>query len=160
MRTITISNISVVVNKLIRLQGLDEIGLCTSTRWSPGTWQLLLMFHLDRVNRLPEQTQRRVYGCAAPAQRRGGGSVKIFHRGVSPSKKFEHSYYVYRTRSVIRIDKQSSLRRTPSLLRILHTPHSNHIYTQTIRALSVAEAPYFNITWQPGYLVIGTSHPY
>src|SRR6266700_7885017 len=67
-------------------RGLDEIGLCTSTRWSPGTWQLLLMFHLDRVNRLPEQTQRRVYGCAAPAQRRSGGGVKIFHWGVSPSK--------------------------------------------------------------------------
>ena len=61
------------------------------------------MFHLDRVNRLPEQTQRRVYGCAAPAQRRGGGGggVKIFHWGVSPSKKFKHSYYVYHTRSVI-----------------------------------------------------------
>ena len=44
------------------------------------------MFHLDRVNRLPEQTQRRVYGCAAPTQRRGGGGVKIFHWGVSPSK--------------------------------------------------------------------------
>ena len=66
--------------------GLHEIGLCTSTRWSPGTWQLLLMFHLDRVNRLPEQTQRRVYGCAAPAQRCGGGGVKIFRWGVSPSK--------------------------------------------------------------------------
>jgi len=72
--------------------GLAEIGLCTSTRWSPGTWQLLLMFHLDRVNRLPEQTQRRVYGCAAPAQRRGGSGAKIFHWGVSPSKKVEHSY--------------------------------------------------------------------
>ncbi len=44
------------------------------------------MFHLDRVNRLPEQTQRRVYGCAAPAQRCGGGGVKIFRWGVSPSK--------------------------------------------------------------------------
>ena len=51
------------------------------------------MFRLDRVNRLPEQTQRRVYGCAAPAQRRGGGGgVKNFHWGVSPSKKFEQSY--------------------------------------------------------------------
>src|SRR6266581_2875836 len=67
--------------------GLDEIGLYTSTRWSPRTWQLLLIFHLDRVNRLPKQTQRRVYGCAAPAQQRGGGGggVKIFHWGVSPS---------------------------------------------------------------------------
>ena len=44
------------------------------------------MFHLDRVNRLPEQTQRRVYGYAAPAQRRGGSSIKNFHWGVSPSK--------------------------------------------------------------------------
>jgi len=105
------------------------------------------MFHLDRVNRLLEQTQRRVYGCAAPAQRRGGSGVKNFHWGVSPSKKFEYSYYVYYTRSVIQINKQSSLRRTPSLLQILHTPHSNYIYTQTIRALSVAEAPHFNITW-------------
>ena len=105
------------------------------------------MFHLDRVNRLPEQTQRRVYGCAAPAQRRGGGGgVKIFHWRVKPQQKFEHSYHVYRTRSVIRIDKQSSLRRTPSLLRILHTPHSNYIHMQTIRALSVAKALYFNIT--------------
>src|SRR6266568_4823642 len=68
------------------IYGLDEIGLCTSTRWSLGTWQLLLMFHLDRVNRLPKQTQRHVYGCTAPAQRRGGGGVKIFHWGVSPSK--------------------------------------------------------------------------
>ena len=119
------------------------------------------MFHLDRVNRLPKQTQRRVYGCAAPAQRRGGGGgVKIFYWGVSPSKKFEHSYHVYHTRSVIRIDKQSSLRCTPSLLRIPHTLHSNYTHMQTIRALSVAEAPYFNITWQPRYLVIGTGPPY
>jgi len=64
---------------IILKDGLDEIGLCTSTRWSPGTWQLLLMFRLDRVNRLPEQTQRRVYGCAAPAQRRSSGSVKFFY---------------------------------------------------------------------------------
>ena len=71
---------------IIALARLDEIGLCTSTQWSPRTQQLLLMFYLDRVNRLPEQTQRRVYGCAAPAQRRGGGGVKIFRWGVSPSK--------------------------------------------------------------------------
>ena len=72
--------------------GLDEIGLCTSTRWSPGTWQLLLMFHLDRVNRLPEQKQRRVYGYIAPAQRRSGGGVKFFLLGGEPQQKFEHSY--------------------------------------------------------------------
>jgi len=45
------------------------------------------MFRLDRVNRLPEQTQRRVYGCAAPAQRRGGGGVKIFSLGGEPQQK-------------------------------------------------------------------------
>jgi hypothetical protein len=44
------------------------------------------MFHLDHVNRLPKQTQRHVYGCTAPAKRRSGGGVKIFHWGVSPSK--------------------------------------------------------------------------
>ena len=30
----------------------------------------------------------------------------------------------------------------------------------TCRALSVAEAPHFNIIRQPGYLVIGTGPPY
>ena len=46
----------------------------------------LSAFHQDRADRLPEQTQRRVYGCVAPAQRRGSGGVKIFRWGVSPSK--------------------------------------------------------------------------
>ena len=45
------------------------------------------MFYLDHINRPLEQTQRCVYGCATPAQRRGGGSgVKIFDWGVSLSK--------------------------------------------------------------------------
>src|SRR6266702_7681818 len=81
-RTVALKHTTVIIRSI----GLDEIGLCTSTRWSPGTWQLLLMFHLDRVNRLPKQTQRRIYGCAAPVQRRGGGGVKNFRWGVSPSK--------------------------------------------------------------------------
>ena len=63
-----------------------KIGLYTSTQWSPGTWQLLLMFHLDCVNRLPEQTQRHVYGCAAPVQRRGS-SAKFFLLGGEPQQK-------------------------------------------------------------------------
>src|ERR1700729_1229509 len=75
---------------LIITQGLHEIGLCTSTRWSPGTWQLLLMFHWDRVNRLPEQTQRRAYGCAPLALRRVGAKKKFFlARRVSPNKASE-----------------------------------------------------------------------
>src|SRR6266702_3167539 len=81
-RTVALKHTTVIIRSI----GLDEIGLCTSTRWSPGTWQLLLMFHLDRVNRLPKQTPIRVYGCAARAQRCGGGGVKIFRWGVSPSK--------------------------------------------------------------------------
>ena len=45
----------------------------------------LSAFHQDRADRLPKQTQRRVYGGAARAPRRGGGGgggggiVKIFH---------------------------------------------------------------------------------
>ena len=39
----------------------------------------LSAFRQDRANRLPEQTQRRVYGGAARAPRRSGGIVKFFH---------------------------------------------------------------------------------
>jgi len=61
--------------------GLYEIGLCTSTRWSLRTWQLLLMFYWDRVNRLLEQTQRRAYGCALLALRQVGTKKKFFLLG-------------------------------------------------------------------------------
>jgi len=98
---------------IINLEGF-EIGLCTSTRWSLGTWQLLLMFHLDCVNRLPEQTQRRVYGCATPAQRRGG-STKFFLLGGEPQQK-SRTPRLQCTYSVIRIDKHLFLRRSPFLL--------------------------------------------
>jgi len=74
---------------IILKAGLHEIGLCTSTRWSPGTWQLLLMFHWDCVNRLPEQTQRRTYGCALLALRRVSAKKKFFARRVSPNKALE-----------------------------------------------------------------------
>ena len=50
----------------------------------------LLAFHLDCANRLPEQTQRRVYGGAARAPRRGGGGggiVKIFHWEGEPQRE-------------------------------------------------------------------------
>ena len=47
------------------------------------------MFHLDRVNRLPEQTQRRVYGCAPLALRRVGAKKKFFAGRVSPNKASE-----------------------------------------------------------------------
>ncbi|KAF2175469.1 hypothetical protein K469DRAFT_702159 [Zopfia rhizophila CBS 207.26] len=47
------------------------------------------MFHRDRVNRLPEQTQRRVYGCATSARRRGG--VKIFRWEGEPQQRVENT---------------------------------------------------------------------
>src|SRR6266571_3124806 len=106
------------------------------------------MFHLDRVNRLPEQTQRRVYGCAAPAQRCGGGGVKIFRWGVSPSKSLNTAttspiYTFGHSNQQAFIPPAFSL---PSTNTTLHTPHSNYTHTHAIHALSVAKAPHFNIT--------------
>ena len=48
----------------------------------PGSY--LSISHQDCRSRLPEQTQRRAYGCAAPALRRGG-DVKNFHAKLYPS---------------------------------------------------------------------------
>ena len=49
----------------------------------------LSAFHQDRANRLPEQTQRRVYGGAARAPRRGGGIVKFFHWEGEPQRELD-----------------------------------------------------------------------
>ena len=49
----------------------------------------LSAFRQDRANRLPEQTQRRVYGGAARAQRRGGGIVKNFHWEGEPQRELD-----------------------------------------------------------------------
>ena len=49
----------------------------------------LSAFHQDRADRLPEQTQRRVYGGTARAQRRGGGIVKIFHWEGEPQRELD-----------------------------------------------------------------------
>ena len=51
----------------------------------------LLAFHQDYANRLPEQTQRRVYGGAARAPRRhGGGSImKNFHWEGEPQRELD-----------------------------------------------------------------------
>ena len=51
----------------------------------------LSAFHQDRANRLPEQTQRRVYGGAARARRHGGGIVKIFHWEGEPQRELDIS---------------------------------------------------------------------
>ena len=46
-------------------------------------------FRQDRVNRLPEQTQRRVYGGAARVRRHGGGIVKNFHWEGEPQRELD-----------------------------------------------------------------------
>ena len=49
----------------------------------------LSAFYLDRANRLPEQTQRRIYGGAARAPRRGGGIVKFFYWEGKPQQELD-----------------------------------------------------------------------
>jgi len=78
---------------------IHEISLCTSTRWSLGTWQLLLIFYWDHVNRLPEQTQRRTYGYALLALRWVGAKKKFFVRRVSLNKASETRLICFNIRS-------------------------------------------------------------
>ena len=49
----------------------------------------LSAFYQDRANRLPEQTQRRVYGGAARAWRHGSGIVKNFHWEGEPQRELD-----------------------------------------------------------------------
>ena len=53
----------------------------------PGNLAVISAFRQDRANRLPEQTQRRVYGGAARARRHGGGIMKIFHWEGEPQRE-------------------------------------------------------------------------
>ena len=55
----------------------------------PGNLAVILAFRQDRANRLPEQTQRHVYGSAARARRHSGGIVKIFHWEGEPQREFD-----------------------------------------------------------------------
>ena len=54
----------------------------------PGNLAVISAFRQDRANRLPEQTQRHMYGGAAQARRHGGGIVKIFHWEGEPQREF------------------------------------------------------------------------
>ena len=50
----------------------------------------LSAFYQDRADRLPEQTQRRMYGGAARAPRRGGGGiVKFFYWEGEPQRELD-----------------------------------------------------------------------
>ena len=78
----------------------------------------LSAFHQDRANRLPEQTQRRVYGGAARARRHGGGIVKIFHWEGEPQRELDTATTTsLRTlQLIIRITASTYKRRDPLLL--------------------------------------------
>ena len=53
----------------------------------------LLAFHWDCTDRLLEQTQRHMYGCAAPALRHSG-TKKFLLGGWAPAEAYKH-YYVF-----------------------------------------------------------------
>ena len=55
----------------------------------PRNLAVILAFRQDRANRLPEQTQRRVYGGTAQARQHGSGIVKIFHWEGEPQREFD-----------------------------------------------------------------------
>ena len=57
-----------------------KIGLCASTRWGPGNWQLHWRFIRAVSIDYQSKTQRRVYSYAASALQRGGG-VESFSLG-------------------------------------------------------------------------------
>ena len=54
----------------------------------PRNLAVILAFLQDRANRLPEQTQRRVYGGAAQAWQHSSGIIKIFHWEGEPQQEF------------------------------------------------------------------------
>ena len=97
----------------------------------PGNLAVVLAFHQDRANRLLEQTQRRVYGGAARAQRHGG-IVKIFHWEGEPQGKLDTAITSLRTlQLIIRITASTS--DAP--------PSSRTAYDYTIRHLYTARQP-------------------
>ena len=65
----------------------------------PGNLAVLLAFRQDRADRLLEQAQRRAYGSAAPALRRGG-IVKIFRWEGEPQRELNTAITSLRTRLV------------------------------------------------------------
>ena len=85
-------------SSLFNLQGLHENRPLHLHVVEPGNLAVLLAFHQDRANRLPEQTQRRVYSCAASALRPGGVAWRIFRWEGEPQRKAQKRplrLYVY-----------------------------------------------------------------
>ena len=111
---------------------------------------------MDRVNRLPEQTQRRVYGCAPLALRRVGAK-KYFAGRVSPNKASEtrptrlnikptssnHDTYIsvpppptqYRRAILYNTYTIYMLAGTPAISLFIHPPSKNLSSTRLLRPL-------------------------
>ena len=66
--------------------------LCGGAR-EPG--RQLSAFRQDRANRLPEQTQRRVYGGTARARRHGSGIIKNFHWEGEPQQELNTATTIF-----------------------------------------------------------------
>jgi hypothetical protein len=76
-----------IFRTLIFIKGLHENRPLHLHTVEPGNLAVILAFHRGRANRLPEQTQRRVYSCAASALRRGGVAWRIFRWEGEPQRK-------------------------------------------------------------------------
>jgi len=92
----------------------------------PGNLAVLLMFHQDRVNRLPEQTQRRPYGCAPLALRQVIAKKKFSLGGWAPTRLQEHNQLVLTYGRPARITASKSA--SPFLLHSIGTPCCTTIY--------------------------------
>ena len=98
----------------------------------------LSAFHQARTDRLPEQTQRRVYGGAARARRHGGGIAKIFHWEGEPQRELDTATTTsLRTlQLIIQITASTYSGATPFFLYSITVPYGT--YTQLNR-ISQAE---------------------
>ena len=102
----------------------------------PGNLAVILAFRQDRANRLPEQTQRRVYGGTARAQRHGGGIVKIFHWEGEPQREFDTATTIslHTLQLIIRITASTYSGATPFFLcGIIYTVQ--HLSDSSYRAI-------------------------
>ena len=113
----------------------------------------LLAFHQDRADRLPEQTQRRVYGGAARAPRRGGGGgggiVKIFHWEGEPQRELDTATTTATTTSlcILQLIIQSTASTTSGV-----PPSSCTAYDYSIRQLHLHGMAIERTVYAPGAL--------
>ncbi|OCL00456.1 uncharacterized protein K441DRAFT_102327 [Cenococcum geophilum 1.58] len=103
--------------------------------------------------REPKQTQRRAYGCAAPALQRGG-IVKIFHWEGEPQRKTQHSHYVFTYTSSTLESRHLPTAATPFLcgITIYRTAPTRSQTVYTSQAEGLRRASYPNRPLLPLYL--------